>query len=44
MIGPAANYAHFPDFVVWWLSFAMLAVRLELHTVLLLLTREFWRK
>jgi len=44
LVGPAANYSHFPQGIKWWLSFAMLAGRLELYTVLLLFTREFWRR
>jgi trk system potassium uptake protein TrkH len=44
LIGPAANYSHFPAYIKWWLSFAMLTGRLELYTVLLPLTREFWRR
>ena len=44
LAGPTANYAHFPDYITWWLGFVMLAGRLELYTVLLLFTREFWRR
>jgi trk system potassium uptake protein TrkH len=44
LVGPSANYAHFPGYITWWLAFAMLAGRLELYTVLLLFTREFWRR
>jgi len=44
LVGPKANYAHFPDYITWWLAFVMLAGRLELYTVLLLFTREFWRR
>ncbi len=43
-IGPAENYAFYPDFVKWVLSFAMLAGRLELYTILVLFTPSFWRK
>ena len=43
-IGPAENYAFFPDFVKWVLSFAMIAGRLELYTVLVIFTPTFWRK
>lgn len=43
-IGPAENYAFYPDFVKWILSFAMLAGRLELYTVIVLFTPAFWRK
>ena len=43
-VGPARNYAHYPDLVKWWLSFAMLVARLEVYTVLVLLTPTFWRR
>lgn len=43
-IGPAENYAFYPDWIKWVLSFAMLVGRLELYTVLVLLTPAFWRK
>ncbi|THB67587.1 MAG: TrkH family potassium uptake protein, partial [Spirochaetaceae bacterium] len=43
-IGPADNYAFFPDYVKWVLSFAMMAGRLELFTVFALLTRQFWKR
>lgn len=36
LIGPANNYAHFNDFIKWFLSFAMMAGRLEIYTVLVL--------
>ena len=42
-IGPSDNYAHYPDLVKWWLSFAMLTGRLEVYSVLVLLTPTFWR-
>ncbi|NPA25173.1 MAG: TrkH family potassium uptake protein [Deltaproteobacteria bacterium] len=44
MVGPTKNYSHFPDAVKWILSFAMLAGRLELYTVLVLFTPTFWRR
>jgi trk system potassium uptake protein TrkH len=44
IIGPTNNYAHFPDLVKWVLSFAMLAGRLELYTVLVLFTPMFWKR
>lgn len=44
MVGPADNYAQIPFIGKWILSFCMLAGRLELYTVLLLLTREFWKR
>jgi trk system potassium uptake protein TrkH len=42
-IGPTDNYAFYPDYVKWFLSFAMMVGRLELYTVLVLLTPAFWR-
>ena len=43
-IGPAENYAHYPMGVKLFLSLAMLTGRLELYSVVVLLTPEFWRK
>jgi trk system potassium uptake protein TrkH len=43
-IGPNGGYEFFPAYVKWWLSFAMLAGRLELYTVLIIFSRDFWRK
>ncbi|VDB00100.1 Trk potassium uptake system protein TrkH [Olavius algarvensis spirochete endosymbiont] len=43
-IGPTMNYAFYPPFVKWVLSVAMLAGRLEVYTVLILLTPSFWRR
>ncbi len=44
MVGPTMNYAFFPGYVKWFLSFAMMAGRLEIYTVLILFTPYFWRK
>jgi trk system potassium uptake protein TrkH len=44
VVGPTKNYAHFSDPIKWVLSFAMLAGRLELYTVLVLFTPTFWRR
>lgn len=44
LVGPAGNFAYIPDFSKWFLSFIMLAGRLELFTVLLLFTPAFWKK
>ena len=41
--GPVNNYAALPDLAQWWASFLMLIGRLELFTVLILLTPLFWR-
>ncbi|MFO7939474.1 MAG: TrkH family potassium uptake protein [Bacteroidales bacterium] len=43
-VGPAANYAHFPVFGKWFLSFLMLMGRLELFTVLVLFSPALWKK
>ncbi len=43
VIGPAGTYAPLPDAAKWMLSFGMLLGRLELFTVLVLLTPAFWR-
>ncbi len=42
-VGPADNYSFFEDYVKWALSFAMLAGRLELYTVLVIFLPRFWR-
>ena len=42
-IGPALNYAFYPDYIKWFLSLAMMVGRLEVYTVLVLLTPKFWR-
>jgi trk system potassium uptake protein TrkH len=41
--GPVNNYAALPPLAQWWSSFLMLIGRLELFTVLILLTPFFWR-
>jgi trk system potassium uptake protein TrkH len=43
-VGPVHNYAAIPELGKWFLSFLMLLGRLELFTVLVLLTPFFWRK
>ena len=43
-IGPTANYAFFPGYVKWFLSFAMLAGRLEIYTILILFNPSFWKR
>lgn len=40
----ALNYSSIPDFTKWVLCFAMLLGRLEIFTLLVLLTPAFWRK
>jgi len=41
--GPVNNYSALPPIGKWWASFLMLIGRLELFTVLILLTPFFWR-
>ncbi|OBX25554.1 trk system potassium uptake protein TrkH [Gelidibacter algens] len=41
--GPVNNYAALPPLAQWWASFLMLIGRLELFTVLILMTPFFWR-
>ncbi|WP_299228575.1 TrkH family potassium uptake protein [uncultured Psychroserpens sp.] len=41
--GPVNNYSALPPLAKWWSSFLMLIGRLELFTVLILLTPFFWR-
>ena len=43
-VGPAGNYAVLTDFQTWVLTFAMLLGRLELISVLVLFTPQFWRR
>ena len=44
IIGPAGNFQALPDAAKWVLSVGMLLGRLELLSVLVLLTPDFWRK
>jgi trk/ktr system potassium uptake protein len=43
VIGPAGNFASLPDPAKWIVSLAMLLGRLELFTILVLITPAFWR-
>jgi trk system potassium uptake protein TrkH len=43
-LGPASNYANLGNFQTWVYSLAMLLGRLEMFTLLVLLTPAFWRK
>jgi len=43
-VGPAANYAVLTDFQTWVCAFAMLLGRLEIFTLLVVLTPAFWRR
>jgi trk system potassium uptake protein len=43
-VGPANNFQGLSDFQTWVCSIAMLLGRLELLSVLVLLTPHFWRR
>ena len=42
-LGPVNNHASLSNPAKWWSAFLMLIGRLELFTVLILLTPYFWR-
>lgn len=43
-LNPVVNFSQLPDFGKWWCGFLMLLGRLELFTVLILLTPYFWKR
>jgi trk system potassium uptake protein TrkH len=43
-LGPVNHFAHLPSTGKWFLSFLMLLGRLELFTVLILITPYFWNR
>ena len=43
-VGPAGNFQGLTDFQTWVCTFSMMLGRLELLSVLVLLTPQFWRK
>ena len=43
-VGPAGNFGGLTDFQTWVCTFGMLLGRLELLSVLVLFTSQFWRK
>ena len=43
-VGPAANYGSLTDFQTWVCTLGMMLGRLELLSVLVLFTAQFWRK
>lgn len=43
-VGPVSNFAHLPDLAKIILSFLMLLGRLEIYTVIVLFSGNFWRK
>jgi len=44
LVGPASNHAGLTDFQTWVCIFAMLAGRLEIFTLLIIFTPQFWRR
>ena len=44
LVGPVQNFLNVPEVGKWVLIFCMLLGRLEIYTVILLLTPEYWRK
>ena len=43
-LGPFTQFPNYPAYVKWGLSITMIIGRLELWTVLVFLTRDFWRR
>ncbi len=43
-VGPVGNYAFFHPAAKLWFSFAMIAGRLELYTMIIFFTRAYWKK
>jgi trk system potassium uptake protein TrkH len=43
-VGPTSNYSVLSDFQTWICAFAMILGRLEIFTLLVVLTPAFWRK
>jgi trk system potassium uptake protein TrkH len=43
-VGPAGSYAELPDLVKWLQSGLMIIGRLEIFPVLVLFTRDLWRR
>jgi trk system potassium uptake protein TrkH len=43
-VGPASNFAHLPEAGKTLLTFLMIVGRLEIYTVLILFTPDFWKK
>ena len=44
IVGPAGNFVSLPDAAKWLLALAMMLGRLEIFTVFLLFTPDFWRR
>ncbi len=43
-VGPVGNYSFFHPLAKLWFSFAMIAGRLELYTMIIFFTRAYWKK
>lgn len=43
-LNPVVNFNELPDFGKWWCGFLMLLGRLELFTVLIIMTPYFWKR
>ena len=43
-VGPTDNYAHIPAAGKWLLTLLMLMGRLEVYTVIILLSPSYWKK
>lgn len=43
-VGPAGNFAHLPDAAKLLLTFLMIIGRLEIYTIIMLFTKEYWRQ
>lgn len=44
VVGPASNFSVLTDFQTWICTLAMLAGRLEIFTLLIIFTPQFWRR
>lgn len=42
-VGPVGNYAFFSPLAKMWFSFAMIAGRLELYTMIIFFTKSYWK-
>ena len=44
LVGPTHNFGFYSDFIKYFLSIYMIAGRLEMFTIVILFTRDFWDK
>ncbi len=44
IVGPSGNYSSINDYAKWVLAFTMLIGRLEIFTILVLFSKNFWKK